>query len=372
MKFKSSSKVLSRGISAVRYAVGSPISNPIVENIHLSCEKNKIWFLATNLNLTIRCEGEAEVEEAGEIVLPSKVIIEVFQDLPEGEALVETQDETVRIRCKEFKARLKGQPGELFPPFTGLEAGEEIRMDGNLLKDIIRKTLIATTTDKSRFELDGVKCEMRGNEIIFVSTDGRRLSFYAMEFAGLPDREISALIPSKTLQEVQRIFPDEGDIIIRVHERKVQFTGGDTTIISNLLADNFPQYQKIIPPEGQHVLRANRELLSTAVKRASYLSNIETKMIILKMSPTAVEIFSEREEVGGEGRELVNAEFDGGHIEIRFNHEYLQQCLRVMDEETIELRFSDPRKPGIIRGIGNDHFKYVIMPIRPPDEEEAG
>lgn len=370
MKFKCSSQVLSRGISAVRNAVGSPISNPIVENIHVSCEADKVRFHATNLNLTIRCEGEAQVEEPGEIVLPSKVIVEVFMDLPPGEASFECREETARIQCGEFKARMKGQSGELFPPFVALEEGEEIRIDAGTLKDIIRKTIIATSTDKSRFELDGVKCELKGKEIIWVATDGRRLSFYSMAMEGLPEHEMSSLIPTKTLQEVQRTLPDEGEINLRLQPRKIQFKGGDTTIISNLLADNFPQYQKIIPPEGQYALRAKREELAAAIKRASYLSNVETRMVILKMSPAEVEIFGEREEVGGEGRDMINAEFDGERIEMRFNSDYLLDCLRVLEEESVELRIHDVRKPGIIRGIGNKNFLHVIMPIRPPEGEE--
>ena len=111
MKFTCSSQVLSRGITAVRNAVGSPISNPIVENIHVSCEVDKVRFHATNLNLTIRCEGEAQVMEEGDIVLPSKIIVEMFTDLPSGEAACETQEETARIQCGEFKARMKGQSG---------------------------------------------------------------------------------------------------------------------------------------------------------------------------------------------------------------------------------------------------------------------
>lgn len=370
MKFTCSSQVLSRGITAVRNAVGSPISNPIVENIHVSCEADKVRFHATNLNLTIRCEGEAQVMEAGEIVLPSKIIVEMFTDLPSGEAAFETQEETARIQCGEFKARMKGQSGELFPPFVGLDEGEEIRIEAGTLKNIIRKTIISSSSDKSRFELDGVKCELKGKEVVWVATDGRRLSFYSMEMAGLPEREISALIPTKTLQEVQRILPDEGEISVLLQERKVQFKAGDTTIISNLLKDNFPQYQKIIPPEGQYVLRAKRAELAAAVKRASYLSNIETKMIILKMSPAEVEVLGEREEVGGEGRDMIAAEFDGEKVEMRFNYDYLQEGLRVLDEESVELRIIESRKPGVIRGAGNSNFLYVIMPIRPPDEEE--
>ncbi|MGC9328525.1 MAG: hypothetical protein ACP5I1_12890, partial [Candidatus Hinthialibacter sp.] len=116
MKFTSLNQVLSRGVNAVKNAVGSPISNPIVENIYLSCKEGKIFFMATNLNLTIRCEGEVEVEEPGEIILNSEEITKVVQDLPLSEVFFETDQENVKIRCGNFKARMKGQSADLFPP----------------------------------------------------------------------------------------------------------------------------------------------------------------------------------------------------------------------------------------------------------------
>lgn len=371
MKFKSTKQTLVRGISVVQNAVGSPISNPIVENIHLSCDKenNIVRFIATNLSLTIRCEGEAEVEESGELILPSSIIINLVNDLPDGEVLFEKEGENVKIRCGEFKGRMKGQAGELFPPFITLEEGEEFSIKVDKVKDIIKKTLFATSQEKARYELDGVKFEIEEGEMRCISTDGRRLSFYRIKDENIPNKEINVLIPSKTLGEVHRSITDEGEVTFNIKENKVQIKFGDTTIISNLLANNYPQYEKIIPPDSDIKVVMKKSSFNSAVKRVANLTSVDTNMVIVKIMKGKVELLSEREEIGGEGQEIIEAQYDGEEIEIRYNHRFLLDFLRVMEDEPLEMEIRDSRKPGVFRTAGNEEYKYVLMPMRPPEEE---
>ncbi len=251
MKFVSSNQTWGRGIGAVQSAVGSPISNPIVENIYVSCEKDWVKFIATNLNITIRCEGEAKVEEAGEIIIPSKIITEIVRDLPAGDLIFEEKDGTIHLESGRFTAKLKGQQADQFPPFIGVEDGVEIVMNVDVFKDIVRKTSFAVTTEQSRYILDGLMLDLKEKVLNCVTTDGRRLAYYKFKEENLSDEEARAMIPSRTLQELSRSLPDEGQLSILIQKRKAQFICGDTTIVSNLLEDNFPRYERIIPVGGE-------------------------------------------------------------------------------------------------------------------------
>lgn len=371
MKFKSSNQVLLRGISAVRNAVGSPISNPIVENIHISCVPGKIRFMATNLNLTIRCEGEVDVEEEGEILLNSSVITSVVQDLPQNDVLFETKGENVHIECGKFKAKMKGQSGELFPPFVAVEEGEEFEINSEKIKNVIRKTILSTSQEKSRYELNGVMFDIKEKTLNCVATDGRRLAIYKVVEEKIPEKDIASLIPEKTLHEVLRIFPDEGSIKIKFGERKVQFSCGDVYIISNLLMENFPQYEKIIPPEGEIKVLVNRNEFAAAVRRAANLTSVETNMVVLTIDSGKMEISGEREESGSEGRDQIDAEYTGDKIQIRFNHKFITDFLKIAEEEKVEIELRDSRKPGVFRTSEEKDYKYILMPMRPPEEEKS-
>ncbi len=367
MKFLSSHQTLVRGISAVRNAVGSPISNPIVDNIHISCSDGKICFLATNLNLTIRCEGEATVDEPGELLFPSNDIINVIQDLSDNDVKLETKEDNVRIECGKFKGKMKGQSAELFPPFVTVAEGQKLIIELKKLKEIIKKTTFAATVEKSRYELNGVKFDIKDGKMTCVSTDGRRLAVFEYLNENLKDIQLSALIPVKTLDEVVRILPEEGDAEIFITERKIQIKSKDITIISNLLMENFPQYQKIIPPDGDIKAIMKREELSAAIKRASNLTSVETNMVILRLEKGVVDIFGEREETGSEGRDQIDAEYEGELLEIRFNYKFVYDLMRILDEEKVEIELRDAKRPVVLRGYENNEFKYIIMPMRPPD-----
>ncbi len=372
MKFTSSYQTWGRGINAVQNATGSVISNPIVENIFVNCQDEKVSFIATNLNLTVRCDGEAKVEEAGSIVVPKEVITKIVRDFPTEDVSFTEKDGVIQIKCGEFSGKLKGQSGDLFPPFMEVEEGEEINIPVETLKDIIRKTLHVTSQEKSRYELNGVKFDILDGKMNCVATDGRRMAMYTYQNDEIKKSIYSPLIPSNTLQEVQHSFPDEGDVKLKIQERKIQLICGDSTIVSNLLSDKFPQYERIIPNEQEMETRIvmNRENLLSGVRRASIFASMDTSMIIVRIENGKIEFFGERSEVGGEGRDYMNVDYQGEKLEMRYNYKYMIDFLRVMDEEEMELKMWEPSRPGILRGVGNEAYLYVIMPMKPPEEQE--
>ncbi|MBI1388397.1 MAG: DNA polymerase III subunit beta [bacterium] len=371
MKFTTSSATWQRGIAAVQPAVGSAISNPILENIFISCDENKVSFIGTNLSVTFRCDGEAQIETPGSTTVPAKIIIGQVQSLPQDDVVFTESDQSIDIKCARFSAKMKGQDAALFPPFNQVVEGVEFSMPVSRLKSIVRKTMFATSQEKSRYELDGVKFDIKDGVMMCVATDGRRLSMCRYEGEEAPKETLSVLIPSKTLQVIQTSLPDDGEAAIRIHERKIQVSCGDSVIVSNLLVDNFPQYDRIVPPEGKIKIMIDRGALMASIKRASNLTSIETSMLVFKLNKGSLEIVGEREEVGGSGRDVIETDYDGDPMEIRFNYKYLADALRSMEEEKVEIELTDSRKPGIFRSVGDDSYKYVLMPMRPPDEEET-
>lgn len=370
MDFTASTKTWKRGLSAVQNAVGNHLVNPLVENIHISCENGTVRFLATNLNLTIRCEGEADVQEPGEIIIPSKLIVNLVRDLPADDVNFSEREGKITLYCGKFEGRLKGLSAEYFPPFMPVSEGISFELAVSILKEIIRKTIFATSSEKIRYELDGLKMDIEDKQLKVYATDGRRLAFYKLEDIDLPEGKISVMIPSATLHELQRSLPDEGSVLICLQERKAQFTCGDTTLISNLLQDNFPQVERIIPRDGNQFVTANRKEFLSAVKRTSNLTSIETNMLLIRFEKGYLTIHGEREEVGGEGKDVVITNYHKNEIELRLNYRYLIDFLRAIDEEEIEIELFGDNRACVFRGKENNNYLYVLMPMKPPKEEE--
>ena len=49
---------------------------------------------------------------------------------------------------------------------------------------------------------------------------------------------------------------------------------------------------------------------------------------------------------------------------IAFNTRYLTDGVSVVDSDEIVLDTSDPLKPGLISGVGDESFRYLLMPVR--------
>lgn len=367
MKFICSKEIWKRGIDAVQNAVGSPISNPIVENILLECKESQAIFTATNLNLVIRCECPVEVAEEGKVALPTKVISNVVHDLPNGDVTFDCRENRVEIVCGRFNAKLMGCPAEQFPPFVGIDEGVELTVPADDFKTVIRRTIFCTTAEKSRFELDGLKWVGGPDGVKVIGTDGRRLACIERDWKA--SGEISSLVPSKTLHEALSSLPDVGEVALRISERKVMISCADICMSSNLLVDNFPPYERIIPKESLQSATIERESLLGAVRRAANLANLETNMLTLQLKENSIAVVGERQEVGGLGMDEIEAKYEGQEISVYYNHRFLSDVLRVLESDEILFEFWDATRPGVIRPMGEEGYVYVIMPMRPPEKE---
>lgn len=368
MKFTATNQAWIRGISAVQNAIGSPISNPVVENIYVSCEKDKAVFIATNLNLSIRCEIEAVVKEPGQVVVPSGILTNIVRDFPEGDVEFSLEKKSIRISGGEFKVRINGHDANDFPSFAYVKEKVKFSIEVSRLKEAIRKTVFATTHEKARFELDGVCFDVRDKQLHCVSTDGRRLAWYMVDDVKLDVENIAVLVPTKTLQEVNNSLPDEGEAVIKLEDKRIEVSCADVVVVSNLLNYNFPQYEKIVPRDSKFKAVVKREMLNHAVKRASNLANTETGMVVMKVEKNQIETNAERIEIGGEGRDKIAAEYSGETVENRYNYKFLLDFFRAIDEEEVEIELWESAKPAIFHGKGKEKYLYLVMPMKPPEE----
>jgi DNA polymerase III subunit beta len=385
MEFTAKASTWKHCLSAVQAAVGASATNPILEMIAVEVKDGLLSLLATNLSVTIRCQGEVDVKEEGSILIPCKLLAPVIASLPNDDVKFTVNKSSVKIRCARFSGSLKGHDPETFPPFGLLESGQDFSFPVDLLKSIFRKTVILATAEKSRYELDGIKFFAENDQIDFVTTDGRRLGVYSLNGQAIVE-PVSALIPSKAAQLALGSLPDEGEAQVRISDRKAQIACGDVVIASTLLVDNFPDYNRIIPAEGPITICVDRAALMQAVRRASNLVSRDTCLVILRVYPETMEIFGENVEIGGEGQDQVDIEIktdtggsahdleefkEGASIDLRFNYSFLLDALKVMDSERVKINISEARKPAIISAESGKQYRYVLMPLRPPDPPVA-
>ncbi|MBE7559212.1 DNA polymerase III subunit beta [bacterium] len=367
MKFTCSAEALQRGIGAVQNAVGTKISNPIVENIKVEVTQDGLAFYGTNLSLHIRCQVPCETTTPGMVALPTDYLVSTFRELPACDVKVETKGHDVIFRTPSGEVKLRALPADDFPEFEGEIQGASFQLPVAVFKDICRKTLFATSPEKARFELDGVKWVLStAGTLTCVSTDGRRLSHVARAMEDIK-ADATALIPSKTLNELARIVPTDGDISITLGKNKAYFECADIALSSALFEDRFPPYEQIIPKAFEISLDIPREPFIHAIRMVGALADDRTKLVKLTLEKGRMILQSEQEQVG-DAREELAVDYSGAPMTAGYKASYLLDAMRAIDDATVQLNLINPGSPGVFKSGEMEKFTHVVMPMQISDD----
>lgn len=375
MQFTCSSSKLLRGVSVVHGVAQSKIANPIIENILIIAQDNQVTFVGTNLVQTVRCTIEANIQEEGEIAVPSKFIHNLVRELSEGEVQIKTKrNSRLLITCNKNEYRLGGMPAEEFPPFLPLSEGTEVVFTSAEIRELIRKNVFCTSAEKSRFELDGIKVVGHEDKMTFVSTDGKRLSSLTLKRETAIENKVTALIPTRTWQELGRSMPEGQAVVLKFGQSKVMFEVGDTTLLSSLLGDNFPPFEQIIPSQFEKEVIVKRDDLEAAVRRACVLASESTGQVILAIAPGEMLVEGESYDVG-KGKDVISIQYEGEPINVSYKGDYILDFIRSVSGEDIVIRINDTMSPAGFQEKDRSDYLHIIMPmkiVQPVEELEEG
>ena len=241
-----------------------------------------------------------------------------------------------------------------------------------MLRDAIKQTLFATSSDETRAILTGVLVVFQGDSLKFVATDTHRLAVRdcaVKEGSG----SASAIVPSRAMSELGRIIGNgDGDVFVTLSSNQIQFhipdeKGGDTTLISRLIDGQFPNYERVIPAQSTKKLTIEREPFAAAVKRAAIVARDSASRVVIRTTEDGdrLTITAESGSVGNAYEEVeVAREGDDSPVEIAFNAKYLSDVLAVLDSEGLHIELTEPLRPGVIRPTDDADYLCVLMPMQ--------
>src|SRR3954468_13790522 len=86
---------LIHGLQSVQNIVSSRTTLPILSNVLLRAEGNRLELTATDLDVTISCAVEATVAQPGATTLPVKKIFGIVRELSSAEIQLEVDDKNM-------------------------------------------------------------------------------------------------------------------------------------------------------------------------------------------------------------------------------------------------------------------------------------
>ena len=368
MKFVCYKDKIIKALNSVVKGVASKTTMPILEGILIQTNNNEIKLTTYDLELGIEYNTECTVLEQGSIVVNAMMFTEIIRKLPDSEINISiNENNLLTIECEGALYKLATMNPDEFPELPKIEVENSITLEQSALKNMIRKTIFAVSTEENRPIFTGSLFEIKNNKLNVVAIDGFRLALRTINIP-VPVNDFKAVIPAKTLNEVNKIFADSFDMVkIGVSKNQAIFEMENCKIVTRLLDGEFLNYEAVIPKNWQTRIRVERENLLNSFERISLISSSSIEKE--KKYPVKVTI-----DIGkltilctnqtGDAKEEVYIATEGQNLEVGFNPKYFLDSLKAIDEEEIFVEFGTNVSPCLIKSVDNNDYVYMILPIR--------
>jgi DNA polymerase III subunit beta len=366
MKFVISREALLKPLSLVGGVVERRQTLPILANVLLVLEENRLSLTGTDLEVEL--VGRATVgesKEPGEVTIPARKLMDICKSLPDGcdiEFAVEENRAVVRSGRSRFV--LSTLPARDFPNIEDGIGNQQFTVKQGELKRLIERTSFAMAQQDVRYYLNGMLWEISSNQLRVVATDGHRLAMCTLETDLGVDSDAQVILPRKGVIEVSRLLQDEAaEIHIVVGANHLRATTEDFTFTSKLVDGKFPEYQRVLPKMSDKIVLGSRVELKQAFTRTAILSNEKYRGVRLMLSNGNLQIMANNPEQE-EAEETVTVDYQGDSLEVGFNVSYLLDVMSVISNDTVKISLSDPNSSALVEEPEDGDSVYVVMPMR--------
>lgn len=365
MEIEVTQEKLSKALNNVsRVAVGK-VTLPILNNVLIRVEKNKISLVTTNLDMAVVDFLPVSESKDGTITVPARLLAEFVSTLPKGETIkLSSKDDKITISAGKYSSIINGTPADDFPELPEIDEKTAVvfKMGVEEFKNSINQVIIASSNDLTRPALTGVYFNTYDNILAVASTDGYRLA--EKKIIKNVQSEINVIVPTATLQEVLRtINEDMEEIEISFNEDLVRFRLGEVEIISKIIDASFPDYQKLIPKDNNIKITIDREELTCVTKLAALFArrSASGSIILETKKPNILSVRSVASELGENDSNLETEVTEEGRINL--NSRFLLDALNVLDEKNITAEFANRISPIILKDKKSTDYTHIIMPL---------
>jgi len=363
MKLKARTKALHEGFQYAGSVITSSTVHPIYRNLKLDATAEGLYVSATDLEVGVKVMvQDVEVQEGGSLLLPEANVSAILGATADEEVLMETEGDWTHIRCADGDFRIISAGPEEFEDIQAPEGEQVVEIDPEVLRYMVRRTSFATAEERGRYALNGILFVVEeGGEVELVAADGARLSRVVKKVSNPGSLSVRCIVSKKGMERVAQLSTLT-DVPITIQVTGSQFLAqNDRGCVScQLVEGQFPDYKSIMPTEVKVRVEVETKKLLSAVRRAAFVTTVETNAEDFTFAEGTLTVRSESPEIG-EAEIRLPIEYDAERLDISFNPEYLEDVLDVIERESVKMEFIDAGSPCVIKS-GFD-FTYLISPV---------
>lgn len=363
MKLTVTQENLSRALTTVGRVASAKTSLPILGNILLKTDSNRLLLATTNLEIAMTEYVGGKIESEGACTVPARLMSDFISSLPAGNVELKLDGTTLQIISGGYSSKINGMPAEEFPALPTISATHTLELDAKTLKRAIQQVVIVASHDDTRPVLTGVYWHGFQNALYMAATDGYRLA--EKRLVDSFEDDLQAIIPSSTLQEVVRVMGDDvGKVQILLDDNQVRFLLGDTELTSKLIDGSFVDYRQLIPTDSDTMVEIDRQAFTRITKVASLFARDSGGGVTIEASRenNSIKIHSIASQLGENTSEAEAKVSSDGKVTL--NSRYLIEALSCIDESPLGFAFSGKLSPCVLSTKTDDSYKHIIMPLK--------
>lgn len=364
MKFSADREAILSPLQAVIGVVERRQTMPILANVLITGRDDQLSLTATDLEVELVARAKVNLQQGGEITLPGRKLLEIIRALPEkAPVTVSIEGERATVRSGKSRFTLTTLPASDFPTVEDIKAQQTLRVDQQMLRRLLDKTHFSMAQQDVRYYLNGMLLEIAGNVLRTVATDGHRLAYCETVLESPANAGQQVIVPRKGVLELQRLLGGDGAVELAVGTNHVRAQIGEIRFTSKLIDGRFPEYGRVIPADPPKQIKADRDILRSALQRAAILSNEKYRGIRLALKANTLVLQSHNPEQE-EAEEELEVAYSGEEVEIGFNVNYLLDALAAVDGNEVQIGLTDANNSCLLSAPNVLTAKYVVMPMR--------
>jgi DNA polymerase-3 subunit beta len=362
MKLQVTQQNLAKALNTVARVANSRNTLPILANVLLRTENNRLSISATNLDIGITHYIGSKVSQEGAITVPARLMQDFVSSLPDSVLNLELTDNKLHINNDQYQSTINGIVADDFPVMPAIKEGVNWKGAAAEVKKALSQVVFAASADDSRPVLNGVYFHTSATNALIAATDSYRLAEAKLAKA---TKGLDFLMPASAAQDLLRIISDtDKEVSVTHDDQQVLFEVGDVSLVARLIEGNYPDYRKLIPTKFATVAKIGRGDFINITKVSALFARESAGSITIKADKEAgvVSINSIASQLG-ENTATAEAAIKGGG-EVTLNSRYLLDALNAFGADEVEFCFNGKLEPCILRSSEEAGYLHLIMPLR--------
>jgi len=365
MKLECLKKDIEEAVEIASRVVSNSATLPVLKCIVFDAQETNVTLRSTNLELSIEKTFPANIKEKGSVAIPAQILHSTLKASPkQSKVELEVVDGSVVLVVGGAKTTIKSVPLDDFPTIPQPETKTKHLIPIETLVKGVRSVLYSASTSLIKPELASVYMYHEDGNLVFVATDSFRLAEKKISHKTedeLPD----TIMPIKNTTELIRILETQtgGDIEVYIDENQYAIKSNGLYVTSRIIDGSFPDYKTILPKEVSTEVVCLKEDFLNTLKKAQIFSDKFGQITLHVYPEKKTFTVSARNNEVGEIFDSLEAAITGDDLDISFNHKYILEVFQSMNSDSVVLSFAGPGKPLIIKGVSDNSFTYLVMPM---------